>query len=89
MPGLLQLQKDLEVADKAVPGLDDANTHPEDVPLWLPSSLPNSRLHNVCTPLLPEMEHKLRTAQCHDALEGLRHVLCVKTRMVLFKNKNI
>jgi len=39
--------------------------------------------------MLPDYEEKLRIAQCYDALEKLRHILRVKTRMVHFKNKNI
>jgi hypothetical protein len=35
------------------------------------------------------MENKLRTAQCYDGLEGVRHLLHVKARMVYFKNKNV
>lgn len=89
MPGLLQLQIDMMASPQPHLETNDVSTHPEDVPLWLPSSIPCSRLNNVCSPSLSLMEQKLRTAQCHDALDGLRHVLRVKTRMVLFKNKNI
>ena len=35
------------------------------------------------------MENKLRTAQCHDALDNVRHILCIKARMVEFKNKHV
>ena len=38
---------------------------------------------------LAEIEAKLRTAQCQDALEGVRNVLKMKTRMIAFKNQNI
>lgn len=34
------------------------------------------------------MEDRLRTAQCHDALHGIRNTLRLKTHMVYFKNKN-
>lgn len=89
MPGLLQLQTDLEARARLNPEGNEVSTHPENVPLWLPSSIPSSRRNDVCAPALPLMEQRLRTAQCHDALDGLRHVLRIKTRMVLFKNKNI
>jgi hypothetical protein len=35
------------------------------------------------------MENKLRTVQCHDALDNMRHILCIKVHMVEFKNKHI
>ncbi|KAG6904853.1 hypothetical protein DXG01_006715 [Tephrocybe rancida] len=35
------------------------------------------------------MEDKLQVAQLHDALEGIQHVLLVKTRMIQFENANI
>jgi len=57
--------------------------------LHLPLSLPSENQQTVCTPGLPEIEEKLQTVQCHNALKGIQHILCVKTRMVLFKNKNI
>ena len=37
---------------------------------------------------LPALKDRLRTTQCQDSLEALRHVLTVKTRMIQFKNKN-
>jgi hypothetical protein len=65
------------------------DTHPEEIKLWLPSALPPVHAVIACVPALPEIEDKLRTAHCCDALESLRHILRVKTRMVQFKNKNI
>ena len=81
MPGL-QLHQKGENASASV------HCNPEDTPLSLPSSLPPDRISVVCYPGLPSIEEKLRTAQCYDALEGLRHILRLKTRMVNFKNKN-
>ncbi|KAG6848447.1 hypothetical protein H0H93_016880 [Arthromyces matolae] len=62
---------------------------PEKQDLWLPSQLPPETRQTACISGLSEMEVKLRIAQCHDALEGLRHVLRLKTRMIQFKNANI
>ncbi|PBK66191.1 hypothetical protein ARMSODRAFT_989543 [Armillaria solidipes] len=59
---------------------NNGDQNPEDVVLWLPSSLPADRL--------PRMEEKFCMAQCHDALNGIWHTLRVKTRMVYFRNKN-
>jgi len=85
MPGLLSIQSDDSLT---IPPSPDSH-QPENMLLWLPSSLPPSRRKAACAPMLPDYEEKLRTAQCYDALEKLRHVLRVKTRMVQFKNKNI
>jgi hypothetical protein len=86
MPGLLQM-----LAKKSEDGLAETTPlqQPEHLHLHLPSSLSPSDLKTICNPALPSIEEKLRSAQCCDALEGLRHVLRIKTRMVYFKNKNV
>jgi len=43
----------------------------------------------VCQDGLADIEERLRTAQCQDALEGVRNILKIKTRMIAFKNRNI
>jgi hypothetical protein len=86
MPGLLQLQADLAAGSPRAVG---SNIHPEDVELWLPSNIPPTRRCATCVEGLPEMENKLRMAQCYDGLKGIRHLLRVKARMVYFKNKNV
>ena len=68
---------------------DSKSPHPENFRLVLPSTLPSQNRAAICTSSLAEIEHKLRTAQCSDALDSLRHILWVKTRMVHFKNKNM
>ena len=85
-PGLLQIQTDLGRNPTAI---WNANPNPEDVELWLPSSIPSNLRRAACVEGLPEMELQLRTAQCSSSLEGLRQALRVKTRMVYFKNKNV
>ena len=86
MPGLLQM-----LAKKTQEGVADTTPvkQPENLDLHLPSNLSASDRDTFCHPSLPSIEEKLRTAQCCDALEGLRHILRVKTRMVYFKNKNV
>jgi hypothetical protein len=94
MPGLQQLQMEQERTNAKTLRAGHfqpppASNHPEHVDLWLPSSLsPTSRV-SVSSARLIAIEEKLRTAQCSDALESLRHILRVKSRMVLFKNKNV
>ena len=82
MPGLLQYWQDI--------GEDpNRDVEAEEKALWLPSSLPASRRETICHVGLPDMELKLRAAQLADALNGVRHALRVKARMIQFKNKNI
>ncbi|KAG6913528.1 hypothetical protein DXG01_006192, partial [Tephrocybe rancida] len=86
MPGLLQFLHDRTCAG----GLEaDTEEQPEMTDLWLPSQLPPDRRHSMCTSNLLEMEAKLRVAQLHDSLEGIRHILRLKARMVQFKNANV
>ncbi len=80
MPGLLQFVSETQEVDHSSGG-----TLAEEVQLWLPSSLPADRRGQVCGSL-SDMEECLRTAQCHDALNSVRHVLRLKMRMVEYKN---
>lgn len=87
MPGVLQLQTEMERSSAPTPG--SASTSPEDADLFLPSQIPPLRREIVCAAGLHAIEERLRIAQCYDALDGIRHTLRVKSRMVIFKNKNI
>lgn len=62
--------------------------NPEDTDIWLPSRIRLLHRSRVCQPGLAEIEERIRTAQCFDALEAVRHVLRIKTRMVEFKNRH-
>ncbi|KDR65401.1 hypothetical protein GALMADRAFT_81900, partial [Galerina marginata CBS 339.88] len=86
IPGLLQYRADIAAASSDPSTVSD---HPENAELWLPSNIPTKDRRRICNPGLPEMEEKLRTAQANDALESVRHILKIKSRMVLFKNKNV
>ena len=81
MPGFLQRRAALESTSTAI--------HPEDAIIWLPSQIPATLRLRVCSPELPEIEERIRTAHCYDGLDTIRHVLTVKSRMVMFKNKNV
>ncbi|SJL08347.1 uncharacterized protein ARMOST_11710 [Armillaria ostoyae] len=61
---------------------------PEDIKLWLPSSISADHWVSICIEGLLGIEDRLWTAQCNNALQGIRHTLCLKLRMVQFKNKN-
>lgn len=84
MPGLLQYQSDVYGKD-SVPLV--SNEQPEDIDLGLPSQ--NELRQQVCLQGLPAIEEKLRTAQCQDALDSLRHILKIKSRLVKFKHNNV
>ncbi|PPR04511.1 hypothetical protein CVT24_013117 [Panaeolus cyanescens] len=85
IPGLLQYQIDLEKKHGRIPEPE----HPEEQKIWLPSHLPAELRNDMCYPGLPEMEEKLRTAQCYSALDALRHCLRIKSRLYFQKQKNI
>ena len=84
MPGLAQYQRDTSDS----PSPDNPSSYPEDWDLLLPSSIPTMK-RQICIEGLPQIEERLQTAQCHDALESIRHILRIKARMVIFKNKNV
>ena len=87
MPGLLQHRADL--AALPTPVATGGSINPEDVDLWLPSRVaPNARMV-VCQDGLAMMEDQLHTAQCQDALNAVRNILKIKTRMISFKNRNV
>lgn len=72
MPGVLQIQTDLGCNPTA---LWNSDPNPEDVQLWLPSEVPAAKRYAACVEGLPEMELRLRTAQCGSSLQGLRQAL--------------
>ncbi|EDR02155.1 uncharacterized protein LACBIDRAFT_332551 [Laccaria bicolor S238N-H82] len=85
MPGLQRLQLEQERTNSKTLRAGHfqpppASNHPEHVDLWLPSSLSSPSHVSVCSARLIAIEEKLRT-------ESLRHVLRVKSQMILFKNK--
>ncbi|KAL0566206.1 hypothetical protein V5O48_015811 [Marasmius crinis-equi] len=86
MPGLLAFltSRDEELSDGS-----EEEEQPENTPIWLPSRIPAARRETVCIEGLADMEMKLRTAHCHDDLDGIRHILRLKSRMLLFKHQNV
>jgi len=87
MPGLLQYQADLAARPSTT--ASEGSSNPEDVELWLSSRVALASRLVVCQAELAEMEDQLRTAQCQDALNSVRHTLKIKTRMIAFKNRNV
>ncbi|KAL0568511.1 hypothetical protein V5O48_013468, partial [Marasmius crinis-equi] len=83
MPGLLQHLEDVD------DGEDADVSQAEDIRIWVPSLLPKDVLDRVCVPGLSEIEARLQKGRAWDALDGVRHTLRVKSRMLLFKNSNV
>jgi len=88
MPGLLQHRADLAALPTPV-ATGSSSNHPEDVELWFPSLVTPNLRAVVCQDGLAEMEDQLRTAQCQDALNAVRNILKIKTRMISFKTRNV
>jgi hypothetical protein len=89
MPGLLQYQADLASGSISARRSPHNSDNPEDVDIWLPSRIAEAYRSRVCREGLADIEERIRTAQCYDALDAIRHALTVKSRMIMFKNKNV
>ncbi|KAF9553012.1 hypothetical protein CPC08DRAFT_646182 [Agrocybe pediades] len=96
MPGILQYRADTNSSARAanptiatLRAVSTVTDHPEDTEIWLPSRVSAPHRDRVCVQGLAGMEEQLRDAQLQDALEGVRLVLRMKSRMVQFKNANI
>ena len=88
MPGLLQYKDDLASGSITAPYLPRHSKNPEDADIWVPSRVAEAHRPRVCREGLAEIEDRIRTAQCHDTLDVICHTLKIKSRMVMFKNKN-
>ena len=89
MPGLLQYQVDLASGSITARYSPHNSDNPEDLDIWLPSRVAEAHRSRVCREGLVDIEERIRTAQCYDALDAIRHALTVKSRMIMFKNKNV
>ena len=89
MPGLLQYKDDLASGSITAPYSPRHSENPEDADIWVPSWIAEAYCPRVCWEGLAEIEEQIRTAQCHDALDVIRHTLKIKSRMVKFKHPNV
>ncbi|KAF9543143.1 hypothetical protein CPC08DRAFT_649982 [Agrocybe pediades] len=88
MPGIVQYKADLLSQQPVTPA--PKSIHPEDEDLWLPSKIGcPTRRQAISVDGLSSIEESLRDAQLQDALEAVRRILRLKSRMILFKNRNI
>ena len=89
MPGLLQYQANLVSGSITARYSPHNSDNPEDVDIWLPSQIALVHHSRVCQEGLTDIEEWIWTAQCYDALDAICHALTVKSRMIMFKNKNV
>ncbi|KAJ7819725.1 hypothetical protein B0H13DRAFT_1661205 [Mycena leptocephala] len=84
MPGVAALR---EAAEEA---RDPERLPPkaEDIKLWLPSDIPAVARRAACARGIPEMEAKLRAAQCVDSLNNLRSRLHAQKHLTTWRNSN-
>ncbi|KAF9470158.1 hypothetical protein BDN70DRAFT_821700, partial [Pholiota conissans] len=62
---------------------------PEDAALWLPSRIDEPYRSKICVAGLATLEERIRDTQLPDALENIKKILKIKSRLIAFKNKNI
>ncbi|KAF7983646.1 hypothetical protein HWV62_20596 [Athelia sp. TMB] len=60
----------------------------EEEKLWLPSDFSHEERQTGCDARLPQMELRLRIAQCEEALAAIRSYLHAKKHLVYRRNKN-
>lgn len=79
----VQRERDDELADSDVP-----EPNAEDIPLYLPSSIPEARRRYVHESLFA-FEFQLREAQAYEALDELRYHLRYRAYQWNFKKRNV
>lgn len=84
MPGVEAIR---EVEDQRRRQENEANGHPEDLKLYLPSEVTHTR--SMGSRRLFQTEARLRRAQCHDTLELIRGRLLYKRHLVNFRNLHV
>jgi hypothetical protein len=77
------------LAEEAARDEEAAPPKAEDIRLFLPSALPTDERMSGCLRGVPDMEARLRKAQCSDALVKLRALLHSKGHLILFRNENV
>lgn len=84
MPGVAALRE----AEEEARNPDVPPPKAEDIKLWLPSDLPAAARRAACARGIPELEAKLREAQCIDALDDLRSRLHVQKHLITWRDSN-
>ena len=77
---VLRSRDDRDASDKT------AERPPQDLPLYLPSTLP---VRTACSTKLQQYEFRLREAQAYEALEDVRQHLRLRTHLYKYKDKNV
>jgi hypothetical protein len=84
MPGALQV-----LAKSTSPTEDVPAEQPEDIPLFLPSELPEAYRQEGCRAGLLDIERQLREGQLRNALHRLRNHLHMKSRLLTYRTSNV
>ncbi|KIJ15288.1 hypothetical protein PAXINDRAFT_11826 [Paxillus involutus ATCC 200175] len=79
----------VDIEDITNRNLDDLDAKPEEITLWLPSTLQPATRTAICMNDISIVEEKLREAQCHDALIQLQNYLHTKSHCVKYRNLHI
>lgn len=71
----------------SLPSSSSTSTHPEKIPLYLPSSIPSSLWGVGCSSSLVDKERRLRLAQADDGLNELRRQLRISATLIDYKKE--
>lgn len=88
MPGIAQLRQVNATRTDGLPDTQDSDK-PENIQLWLPSSMPRALWETGCLPGLLDKEKRLRVAEADDALNGLRRQLRIMTGVFNYKSAHV
>ncbi|KAJ7893230.1 hypothetical protein B0H13DRAFT_1625288 [Mycena leptocephala] len=84
MPGVAALKE----AAEETRDTDEPTPKAEEIKLWMPSELEPGTRRQVCRRGVPEVEARLRRAQCGDSLQDLRRRLHAQTHLISWRNSN-
>lgn len=87
-PGVTQLRQTYATRTDGLPAADDAK-RPENIPLFLPSGMPDSLRKMGCVSGLVDKEKRLREAEAIDALNGLQRQLRVMMGVFNYKKTHV
>lgn len=87
-PGVTQLRQTYATRTDGLPAADDAKK-PENIPLFLPSGMPQSLRETGCVSALVDKEKRLREAEAIDALDGMKRQLRIMMGVFNYKKTHV
>jgi hypothetical protein len=88
MPGVTQLHQTTPTRTDALPNAQETDK-PEEMKLWLPSSMLAGLWETGCVPGLLKKERRLHVAEADDALCTLRRQLQIMTSVFNYKKVHV